>query len=422
MVEVVIFIGILTLLTFASGYFSGSETALFSLSPMRTKSYRTDPNPKRRLIFELLQQPRDLLVTVFMLNTLVNILIQNVASHMFGAEAGWDLKVGVPLLITLFLGEIIPKTICMQHNVAVSDHVILSINFFHRLLASIRKVTVAVTHPISRLLFFYLEKEESISKEELQHVLETSEKHGVLHTDESVLVRGYLKLQKTTVKEMMTPKEDILFYEINEPLSKLVYLLVDQECSRLPVCCESIDNVLGIIEGKQFFLYGNRFQIGKDVRKILKKPFFVPETTQARVLMRQFDESDQVIALVVNEYGSISGLVTREDIAEIVIGDISDRRDQKPLYSVAGKREIIASGKLELADFNRLFHTNFASSSNMVTIGGWLIEQLGEIPKGGTTYESHHFLFQVLAADANRIRRLYIRKLKKPINDEELNR
>lgn len=421
MLEIVILTLILILLTFGSAYFSGSETALFSLSPMRIKTYRTDPNPRRRLIFALLQQPRDLLVTVFMLNTLVNILIQNISSRMFGVQAGWDLKVGVPLLITLFLGEIIPKTICMQNNVAISDHVIPSINFFHRLLASVRKVTVAVTHPISRLLFFYLEKEKSISKEELQHVLETSEKHGVLHTDEAVLVRGYLKLQEATVKEMMTPKEDILFYEINEPLTKLIHLLVDQECSRLPVCRESIDHVLGIIEGKQFFLYGDKFSAGKDVRKILKKPFYVPETTHVRVLMRQFNESDQVIALVVDEYGSISGLVTREDIAEIVIGEISDRRDQKPLYTVAGKREIIASGKLELAEFNRLFNVTLTSCSNMVTIGGWLIEQLGEIPKGGTTYESHHFLFQVLAADPNRIRRLYMRKLKKATQNEESN-
>jgi len=421
MVEIVTLTLILTLLTFGSAYFSGSETALFSLSPMRIKTYRTDPNPKRRLISELLQQPRDLLVTVFMLNTLVNILIQNISSRIFGVEAGWGLKVGVPLLITLFLGEIIPKIICMQNNVAIADHIIPSINFFHRLLASVRKVTVAVTYPISRILFFYLEKEKSISKEEFEHVLETSEKHGVLDTDEAVLVRGYLKLQEATVKEMMTPKEDILFYEINEPLTKLIHLLVDQECSRLPVCRENIDEVLGIIEGKHFFLYGETFSAGKDIRKILKKPFYVPETTHVRVLMRQFDESNQVIALVVDEYGSISGLVTREDIAEIVIGEIKDRRDQKPLYTVAGKWEIIASGKLELAEFNRLFNVALTSCSNMVTIGGWLIEQLGEIPKGGTTFESHDFLFQVLAADPNRIRRLYIRKFKKATQHEELN-
>jgi len=413
MTEIAIQILILIFLSFASGFFSGSETALFSLSPMKIKVYQTNPDPRKRLISELLRHPRDLLVTVFMLNTLVNILLQNTASHMFGAGAGWDLKVGVPLLLTLFLGEILPKNLCMFHNATISYHVVPYINFFHQLLGSVRKFTIAITNPISRLMFFFLKKEESISKEELEHVLVTSEKHGVLHPEEATLVWGYLKLQDTTVKEIMAPKEDILSYDISDPLTKLTHLFVDQECSRIPVCEGNLDNVIGFISAKQFFLHGHMLSRGKEIVKLLSKPFYVPETTKARLLMRQFDEANQVIAIVVDEYGTVSGLVTREDIAELVIGKITDRRDQKALYTPAGKNEIIASGKLELAEFNRLFDVDLTSPSNMVTIGGWLIEQIGEIPKGGATHEAHNFLFQVLSADPHRIRRIYVRKLKK---------
>lgn len=401
----------LILLTLGSGYFSGSETALFSLSALKLKTYEKDLDPRKKLIARLLKHPRDLLVTVFMLNTLVNILLQNVASHMFGESAGWDLKVGVPLALTLFLGEIIPKNLCMEHNVRVAYIVSPSINFFHRGLKWVRKITVAITQPISRIIFFFLKREESISKEELEHVLITSEKHGVLHPDEAKLVWGYLKFQNTTVKEIMAPKEDVLFFDINSPIRKLVHLFVDEECSRIPICDGDQDNIVGIMHSKQFFLYHEKLKDNQDFKPFTNKPFFVPETTLAKTLLRQLDEANEVLALVVDEYGSIEGLVSREDIAELVVGDITDRRDQKSLYTVAGNHEIIASGKLELIEFNRLFNANLISRANMVTIGGWLTEEMGEIPKMGTQFKTDEFLFQVLAADPNRIRRLYIRKI-----------
>lgn len=402
----------LLLLTFFSGYFSGSETALFSLSSIKLKTYEKAHDPRKRLIAKLLHHPRDLLVTVFMMNTLVNILLQNVASDMFGEEAGWDLKVGVPLVLTLFLGEIIPKNLCMEHNVRVSYLVIPSINFFHQALKSVRKLTVAVTQPISRVMFFFLKREESISKEELEHVLKTSEEHGVLHPDEARLVWGYLEFQNTTVKEIMAPKEDVLYFDINDPIKKLVHLFVDEECSRIPICDGDLDNVIGILHSKQFFLYNDQWKVNDDIRPSLSKPYYIPETTLAKSLLKQLDEADEVLAMVVDEYGSIEGLVSREDIAELVVGDITDKRDHKPLYTVAGKHEIIASGKLELTEFNRLFNTELSSESNMVTIGGWLIESMGEIPKSGTQYKTDKFLFQVLASEPNRVRRLYIRQLK----------
>lgn len=411
--DIIVFIFIILILTLISAYCSGAETALFSLSPMQVKAYRTDPDPRKRLIASLLHRPSDLLVTVFMMNTLVNILLQNVTSHYYGMDAGWILKIGLPLVITLFFGEIIPKDLCLKNNVKVSYLVAPSINFFNYLLRHIRDLTTAVTVPISRVLFFYLKKEESISDEELSHVLKTSEKHGVLNPKEAKLVWGYLKLQDSIVKEVMCPKEDILYYNIQEPLSKLIHLFIDQECSRIPVCKGNIDQVLGIISAKNYFLYRDSLAKEEDLKKILEKPFYIPETTPLRVLMEKLEKSKQVIALVVDEYGSITGLVSREDIAEVVIGEITDRRDQNPLYTKASDEEIIASGKLEIEEFNQIFNTNLPNPSDMITIGGWLVDKLGEIPKGGFSFEIEGFLFQVLAAEKNRIRRLYIRRLNK---------
>ena len=157
-------------------------------------------------------------------------------------------------------------------------------------------------------MFFFLRPEKEISKEEMKHVLHTSQKHGVLQEDEAELVWGYINFQDATVKELMRPREDILFYDIEEPLSKLVYLFTDQQCTRIPVCEESHDNVLGIISARQYFLHQHSITTPKDLLHHITKPFYAPETTLATSLLRQFEEKKQVIALVVDEYGSVQDL------------------------------------------------------------------------------------------------------------------
>lgn len=399
----------LVFLVFWSAYFSSSETALFSLSATRVKAYQDSTDARKKLIARLLQQPKDLLVTIFMLNTLVNILLQNVASSTFGSSASWALKVGAPLLITLLLGEIIPKNLGMQHNVAISYHTVVLTNLCQQILTPVRKLIIAITFPLSRLLFFFLRKEETISKDELFHVLQASEKHEIVHKDEAELICGWLNLQDASVKEVMRPRQEVIAYDIDDPLAKLTHLFVDRECSRIPVCKGSLENVLGIITAQEFFLHREEMITSEALQSKLAKPFYVPENTLARLLLRRFDEYNEEIALVVDEYGSIAGLIAREDILEVVIGQIEDLRDSKTLYTKQSDNEIIASGKLELSEFNELFQSNFVSENNMITLGGWLTEMLGEIPQAGTKYETADFFFQVLTAEKNRIRRVYVR-------------
>ncbi|MBA3815690.1 MAG: HlyC/CorC family transporter [Parachlamydiaceae bacterium] len=398
-------------LTFCSGFFSASEAALFSLPSTRIKAYQFNKDFRKKLISNLVLKPRDLLVTVFMLNTLVNILLQNTISHFFGHAANWLFKVGIPFVIMLLFGEIIPKYIGLKNNIELSQAVAPIINFFQNILSPLRKIIINITVPVSHTLFFFLRKEKDISKEELKHVLKTSQEHGVLHSDEAELVWGYLNLQEASVKELMRPRDDILSYDINEPITKLIHLFIDQECSKIPVCDQSLENIIGIVNAQEFFLNRQNISTGKQLEKILTKPLYIPETTPAQILLRRFDEQNQLLALVVDEYGSISGLITREDLVEMVIGKISDRRDTKDLYTKAGNNEIITSGRLELSELNELFDVDLSSENNMITIGGWLTEQFGDIPKTGTKVEIGKLLFHVLAAEPNKIHRLYIRKL-----------
>lgn len=405
---------LLLVFLFCSGFFSSSEVALFSLSSMKVKAFKNDPDKRKALVSKLLSSPRDLLVTIIMLNIIINILIQNVTSSIFGDFSGWSLNVLVPLALTLIFGEVIPKTIGMANNAAISYRVAPFLNAAQRIFLPLRKILTSLTSVVSRLLFFFFRSEEEISFDELQHALKTSRRYGILNEDEAELVRGFLILQESQVKELMRPREEVLYFDIDEPLSKLIHLFVDQECSRIPVCRESLDNVLGIITSQIYFLNREKLQKIGDLIPLLKKPLFVPEGMSAEILLRQMYDKEESISLVVDEYGSISGLIALEDLVEKVVGEIADARDEKSRFTRSGEDVIIASGKMELAEFEEMFGESLPSENGMVTLGGWLTEQMGDIPKTGVKYSSHGFLFHVLAADAKRVRRVYIRRLKPP--------
>lgn len=405
----ILFILVILVLTYAAAYISCSEIAFFSLPSAKIKAYQYDKDPRKRQIAQLVIHSRDLIVTVFLLNTLINILLQNVLSHYF-YDSGFLLKIGVPLFIILVFGEIIPKYIALSKNVQLAYWMAPAIDFFVRLFKPVCDLIVAVTTPISQVMFFFLKKEEEISAEELQHVISSSKESGILTQEEAELIDGFLNLQDLQVNEIMWPREDVLYYDINEPLSKLTYLFVDQECTRLPVCDKDLDHALGIITANEYFILRDKLQTPEDVKKFVDKPFYVPETTSAYKLIRRFEEKKETLALIVNEYGVISGLITSEDLVEEVVGEISDRRDQNPLYTRSGDNVVIASGKLELAELNEIFGVNLESPNNMLTIGGWLTEQLGDIPKIGKKFETNELLFQVLSAEPNRVKKIYIMK------------
>lgn len=414
--ESIISIIILLILLIAGAFFSGSETALFSLPHTKVHAYSLSKDKRKQLVAHLLKKPKDLLVTVFMLNVLMNILFQNVVSSTVGPDASWIYKVVIPFVIVLIFSEIIPKYIGLQQNVRFAELTAPITNFFQTILRPIRRLTVAVTVPISNALFFYLRKEESISRDELKHVLKKSEEVGVLQKDESELVWGYLNLQDASVWEVMRPREEIIYYDINEPLTKLMHLFTDQQCTRIPVCEGDLQNMLGIISARRFFIHRPELEAQTiTLRSCLVKPTYVPESTQAKVLLRRMDLDDQEIALVVDEYGAISGLITYEDLVEVVVGKIVDMRDKKELYTRSGPNEIIANSTLELDDFNELFDSDLSSENGMKTIGGWLIERYGNIPKSGVQLDEAGFHFRVLSADKTRIRQLQIRKLIKGV-------
>lgn len=403
---------ILTILIFSSGFLSASETALFSLSSMKVRAYRHGTDKRGHLIARLLSKPRKLLVTILMVNVCVNILVQNVVSGIFGTFSSWALTVGVPLLLTLIFGEVIPKSVAYPKNTFIAYHSAPVLRGVEWLLKPLRDGITFITSGISKFFFFYLRKEKEIGIEELKLALRTSQQKGAVSTEEAKLVRGYLNLEEDLVKELMCPRNEVLFFDINEPISRLIRLFVDEECTRVPVCNGDLENILGIMTGGSFFLHRDHFKSSHDIIPFLRKAHFVPESMVSRALLKYFYEHEETIVVVVDEYGSVSGLIALEDLVETVVGQIADRRDETSHYTQPSEDIVIASGKLELIEFEEIFDYHLESPNNMATIGGWLTELLGDIPKSGAKVERHGFLFHVLASDVNRVRRVYIRRLR----------
>ena len=234
-------------------------------------------------------------------------------------------------------------------------------------------------------------------------------------SQESGLIRGVLDLQHSLVRERMRPREEILFYSIRDPLDRLIQLFTELETTRVPVCDENLDHLLGILSVRRFFFHQSRIQTPEDILLILKKPYYAPETMKAWALLSDLRERAEDLAIVVDEYGAISGLIAQEDLIEGVVGEISDRRDEKHLYTRSSDDVVIASGKLELSTFREIFGISLKAKGQVLTLGGWLIEQLGDIPLAGTKYTNDQFLFYVLAADPNRVNQVYVRKLNRVI-------
>ena len=394
-----------------SAFLSASETSLFSLSPLTLRIYRSSSNLRQRLIGHLMDRPRDLLVTILILNVLANLLVQNTVSTLFDQFPNWSLKVGVPLVLTLVFGEVLPKSIALPYNTALAPRVVTPISKIMRILTPIRKLLNAVASFLSRMLFFFLHEEKPPTAEELRHIVKISRESGVLNPSEAELIDGALDLKEATVKELMRPREEMVVYDIQEPLSTLSTLFTGQQLSRVPICDGDIDHLIGILFARRFFLHQDFIRSGSDLHSILKKPYFVPESTRGWVLLQNMREREEDMAIVVDEYGSIAGLITQEDLIETIVGEISDHRNGKSLYTVSGPDVIIASGKLELHEFSHIFGIGL-HSEHAVTLGGWIIEQLGDIPPVGISYETSDFLFYILAADPNRIRRIYVRRVR----------
>ncbi|WP_375793305.1 hemolysin family protein [Chlamydia sp. 12-01] len=396
--------------TLCSGFISLSQIALFSLPTSLISHYKRSRYKKQQLVASLLSHPHHLLITLIFLDIGLNIGIQNCVAILVGDKASWLLIVGFPLALTLILCEILPKAVALPFNTQIASFVAPLILVFTKVLRPLLYWAISGINYIVQWILSS-QKLDIIQPQELKEVLQSCKDFGVVNQDESRLLYGYLSLSDCSVKERMKPRQDVLFYDIQTPLDNLYNLFSQQHCSRVPVCNDNLQNLLGICTAKTLLLYGKPLQSSEDLLPLLNKPYYMPETISAKTALCHLAAEDETLGMIIDEYGSIEGLITQEDLFEIVSGEIIDQRSEKVLYTMSGKDVIIAAGTLELSDLSEIFNINLPTNNNSATLGGWLTEQMESIPITGTKLTWNNLMFQVLDAAPNRIRRVYIRKM-----------
>lgn len=417
--------GLFVVMMVLSGFFSSSETSLFSLSNMQLEQMRQDQHPRIGLIQQLLSQPRRLIITILIGNELVNVTASVICAaiviRMLGAENKWiNLIIMVPLL--LLVGEITPKILAIRHNVAFSSFESRPIEWFARLIKPLRLIVRSVADWFITLIIGKERSRGNIITEDMVRILAREALgEGALDHFEAQFIEQIFDFGNKTLEDVMTPRSDIFFLAIDRPLQEMIAEVCKSRHTKIPIYQENRDNVCGILHTRDL--------LGIDIEKfsrdpqrlqgLLRKPYFVPESKLAADLFRTFRERKLSIALTVDEYGGVTGLVTMEDLLECIFGEIHSPSDEVDQVSIKdlGEGRYAVEGSIPVTEFNQEMGSELSDEWGE-TIGGLLLHHYGELPPQGDTIEIQGFRFIVTEVEENRIKAVEFQKIQEVAQPE----
>jgi len=408
------FIGIFALL-FISALLSGAEVAFFSLSSKDLDTVSKEDVPKGNLILILLETPKKLLATLLVANNFVNIgvviLFSFVGKNLFSSIASPLMKFIVEVIVVTFLillfGEVLPKVYANRNNIKFAKFVAQPLYILNKLLSPISIPMRAITV----YLYEKLGKQKSnFNIDQLSQALELTSSEGTSHEEQKIL-EGIVSFGNTDTKQVMSPRIDIFAIEINEIFSDLLPKIIEKGYSRIPVYNDNIDQIEGVLFVKDLIPYIDNKEF--DWKTLLRAPFFVPENKKLDDLLKDFQSMKNHLAIVVDEYGGTSGLVSLEDVIEEIVGDISDEFDDDDLsFSQIDAKNFIFEGKINLKDFYRIItvdETLFEGRKGEAeTLAGFLLEILGNFPKKGQLLAFENCTFLIEAVDKKRIKQIKV--------------
>ena len=400
------------LLLLLSAFFSSSETAYFNLK----KHEYTDSKVKK-----LLSSPRRLLTFFLIGNTLVNIAIGsiaanytiNVLSKQYNNITQQQLlliEVVVITIIVLIFGEIIPKSYAINKSKEVAKILSNPIKIIMKLLSPISFIFYQIT--MIFLKIFPFKKERMFdTEEELKMLTEIVEEEGTIEEVESEMIQSVFEFNDKLVKEILTPRVDIVALDTKSNLDEVMDAISQKKFSKIPIYKDSIDNIKGILYAKDIipYLIGSRPQI--NLQKLSRAPFFIPETKPIDELLEDFKNKRTNIAVVVDEWGGTSGLITLEDVVEEIMGELRDPYDHEE-YSIIQKNEktFIVDGGIKIYDLEENIEIHFPQEREYDTLGGFILDALGHIPLKGESAEYENYIFKVIKIKQNRIDKVEVRK------------
>jgi gliding motility-associated protein GldE len=426
--ETLFYVALFAILLGLSAFFSGSETAYFSLPQSEVSIFESSPKRSENRVAKMLAKPRQLLITIIVGNTIVNITTASLAAILttqlcakfnFNPEIGILLNVVVVTLVILITSEIIPKVIAVRNPRAFSRTVSGILTFLFYLFFPITYLLTRFTRFVQNSVGFTVDKTH-LSEEELKVLVEVGAEHGTLEKDEKEMIHSIFEFGETTVKEIMVPRTDMVCVEVSSTLPQIMELVKSKLLSRIPVYENRIDNIIGILYVKDLLPFiSHKRRERFDLKKLARPAYFVPEQKMIDDLLRHFQKERIHMALVVDEYGGIAGLVTLEDVIEEIVGEIQDEHDKEsPLYTKIDKNTYMVDGRMSIEEINDEFHLNLPTKEGVETISGFILSLLGTLPKEKqvTRYGKNQFVIEKVAK--NRILKVRIEKNKPDINVE----
>ena len=405
------------LLVVLSALLSGSEVAMFSINTEQRKTLKDSTNNSTGRILKLLEEPKKLLATILIANNFVNVSIVMASNYVFNnlfidgsisETMNFILQVIVVTFLILLFGEVIPKVYANNYNIQFSKFMSLPLLVLKKIFYPVSLALINSTNIIDRKIE---KKRESLKADELEHALNLT-KDSVDNEDEKRILEGIVKFGHTDVKQIMTPRTDVISFDVTTKYIDLMEELKDIKFSRIPVFEESFDKIKGILYAKDL--------LGKmDEKKnfnwisLLREPKFVPENKKLDDLLKEFQEEKTHIAIVVDEYGGSSGIVSLEDVLEEIVGDITDEFDEEDInHKKIDDHNYIIDGKTSLIDVYKLLEIDGEIFENAKgesdTIAGFCIEQAGKILLKNEKINFDTYTITVEAADKRRIKKVKI--------------
>jgi putative hemolysin len=411
---------------FISALFSGSEVAYFSLGPAEIEALETEKDPNSQRVLELLNNPNKLLATILIANNFINVAIIILSSFTISQAfdfsnapvLGFILQVVVITFLIILVGEVAPKVYATKRNLSLARFMSKPLDIASRLFTPLSAVLMGLIGFVSKR---FVQKKSLGGVDELGQALDLADSNEIDDKEQQIL-RGIVNFGNTEASQIMTPRMDVQALDIDSSYEEVLATVLSSGYSRIPVYKETFDSVVGILFIKDLLPYIE--QENFSWKGILRKPFFVPENKKIDDLLREFQSRKTHMAIVVDEYGGSSGIVTLEDIIEEIIGEISDEFDEEEInYSKIDDNTFIFEAKTPLNDFYKIIEaesTDFEENRGEAeSLGGFILEISGKIPKKHEKISFKNYRFTIEAADKKRIKQIKVIIL--PPNDDDNN-
>jgi len=399
---------VLLVLLVLSGFFSSAETALFSISKTKARHLSKKKGKTYQLIKRMKDDPHRLLTTILIGNNIVNVAAAAMATALVMTiipNHAVGIATGIMTLLILVFGEVLPKSIATRNNVLIATIIIYPIYWLSILLYP----AVIFLNFIPKLTG-KIKKTPTVTEEELMTFVEVVEEEGEIKEAEKELIHKIFEFDDTNASEIMTPRADMFVIEADEKLH--LDEIVKSGYTRIPVIQGNIDNVIGIINIKDLFLHQLTSGGKIDVRNIMTKPYFVPENKKLDRLLHQFKKRKYHIAIVVDEHGGVSGLITLEDALEEIVGEIRDETDREEPFIVSlSAKEWRVLGKTDIDEVNEVVGMNISDSKEYDTFSGYVLNTIGRIPDEKEKITIGSYLITVEEKDGNRIKEYNVKLL-----------